>query len=407
MTTLTITDLPLKESRRETFLNGEFSVRSRSGLHPVEIALIESMPKYAQRKRHLVTGNRTGVLPLALSAFPGGREIVAHGFDIHHVRAIARNFSENGAPVSRDFPREPFAIACDGNGEITGGRLNLNCGPALPDGPFDVVWIMASATNTAAEVVQEWFEQAHGVLADGGMCVVATDGQVAWTQEQMKRVFGKVSAFPPCGGARVLAAKKSAPIRKRHDFSAAFEASLPDGLPPLAMKTIPGVFAHRRPDAGGLALAEVARDRVKPGDRLLDLGCGCGLVGLLLARHIGAEGRVSLVDSDSRAFACTVANAKANGLFERCEVVLNDEGYGGGPVFDVVVGNPPYYSDYSIAGRFIAEAGYVLKPGGLALIVARDARRHAELLEEFVGPATIENRRGYQVAIATRRSRDD
>ena len=49
----------------------------------------------------------------------------------------------------------------------------------------------------------------------------------------------------------------------------------------------------------------------------------------------------------------------------------------------------------------------MLKPGGVALIVARDARRHAELLGEFVGPATIENRRGYQVAIATRRTGDD
>ena len=337
MANFTITDLPVKESRRETFLGGEFTVRSRSGLHPVEIALLESMPKYAQRRRHLVTGNRTGILPLALSSLPGERDIVAHGFDIHHVRAITRNLSENGAPFSGGFPRTPFACECDDPAI----RLGVDCGPALPAGPFDVAWIMASATNTATEVVQEWFEQAHGALADGGACVVATDGQIAWMQDQMKRVFGKVSAFPPCRGARVLAARKSVPLRKRHDFSAAFEASLPDGLPPLSLKTIPGVFAHRRPDAGGLALAEVAMERVKPGCRLLDLGCGCGLVGLLLARHVVPGGRVSLVDSDARAYACTVANAEANGLSDCCEAVLNDDGYGGGPAFDVVVGNPP------------------------------------------------------------------
>ena len=421
MAKFSITDLPAGESRIEKLLGGSVEVRSRSGLHPVEVALVEAMPKYAAKARHLVTGNRTGVLPMALAAADAaaqphvsgctgsGRIVVAHDFDIHHVRAVARNVAANGfGRVGDALPREPFVADAE--------PIALSCAEKLPDGGFDVVWIQASKTNTAAEVAQEWLEQAHGALAEGGVCVVGIDGPEAWMQEQMKRVFGKVSAFPPCGGARVLAARKAGPLRRRRDFSATFEASLPDGLAPIALKTVPGVFAHRRPDAGGLALAEVAREYVKPGDTLLDLGCGCGLVGLLLARHVavGADagacavpggaccGRVVLVDSDARAFACTRANAAANGLDGCCGFVLNDEGVGGGPAFDVVVGNPPYYSDYAIAGRFIREAGDVLKPGGIALIVARDASHHAELLEKFVGPAKIENRRGYQVAIARR-----
>ena len=391
MTPIAITDLPEAECRRETLLEGRFEVRSRSGLHPVERALAEAAPRFASAARHLVTGNRTGVLPLVLRAIAPGSRVAVHGFDIHHLRAVARNLAANGVGCPA-FPMAPWAPA--------EGDIALSCLDRPPDGPFDVAWLQTAVRDTPSEVAQSWVQDLHGRLADGGTLVVATDGPVAWMQGLLRKIFGRVSVLPPAGGASLLVARRTGPIRRPRDFSAAFEATLPDGLPPLALRTLPGVFAHRRPDAGGLALAEVASRLFPECGRVLDLGCGCGLVGLLLARHAR---EAVLVDSDARAFACAEANARANGLDARCRVVLNDEGVGECGPFDLVVGNPPYYSDFAIAGRFVREAGRVLRPGGTALMVARQARPLAGLLEKFVGPATIEARRGYQVAVAARR----
>jgi 16S rRNA G1207 methylase RsmC len=390
--TFSITDLPPEAACRDSFLDGGIEVLSRSGLHPVERALLGVSARFAPAARHLVTGNRTGVLPLALHSLAPSSSVVAHDFDLHHLRAVARNLARNGMP-QEDFPRTPFVQSTT--------PLALSCLDRLPDGPFDVAWLQASRRDTAAEVARAWLQALHGALLEGGRCVVAVDGPIAWMQETMRGVFGKVSVLPPRDDASVLVARRAGGLRKRRSFSATFEATLPDGQPAMTFTTIPGVFAHRRPDAGGLALAEVAARRMGKVDRLLDLGCGCGLVGLLLARHAG---HVALVDSDARAFAATLANAEANGLADRCTVVLDDEGFGGGSPFDVVVGNPPYYSDFAIAGRFIREAGEVLRPGGLAFMVAKNARQHAEMLESSVGPCTIEHRRGYQVAVAVRRS---
>jgi methylase of polypeptide subunit release factors len=78
-------------------------------------------------------------------------------------------------------------------------------------------------------------------------------------------------------------------------------------------------------DAGTLAI-EVARGvhepdpyagsfastmRLREGERVLDLGCGAGTYALAAARR-GA--RVVATDKDPRAVACTLANARRNGL---------------------------------------------------------------------------------------------
>lgn len=108
-----------------------------------------------------------------------------------------------------------------------------------------------------------------------------------------------------------------------------------------------------------LALAALA-DVVRAGDRVLDLGCGSGVLAVAAAR-LGA-GTVTAVDLDPEAVAATRANAARNGVADRVRAVEGDAARPpvvDGP-FDVVVANL-LLPDLTAAGPTVSAA---LAPGG-------------------------------------------
>ena len=64
---------------------------------------------------------------------------------------------------------------------------------------------------------------------------------------------------------------------------------------PLELETRPGLFSPEHVDRGTLAMLSVAA--LEPGMRVMDLGCGCGVVGILAAKRCG-EDNVLLTDVD-------------------------------------------------------------------------------------------------------------
>src|SRR5512144_331811 len=72
-----------------------------------------------------------------------------------------------------------------------------------------------------------------------------------------------------------------------------------------------GVFSRARIDPGTkLMLQHLA---IEPADRVLDLGCGYGAVGVV-AGKLAAEGQVTLVDINERAVELARRNLDANGV---------------------------------------------------------------------------------------------
>ena len=57
----------------------------------------------------------------------------------------------------------------------------------------------------------------------------------------------------------------------------------------LRLETAAGVFSPRRADRGTLAMLSAVE--FAPGMKVLDLGCGCGLVGVLAAPAARPPGR--------------------------------------------------------------------------------------------------------------------
>jgi release factor glutamine methyltransferase len=104
----------------------------------------------------------------------------------------------------------------------------------------------------------------------------------------------------------------------------------------MRLLTVPGVFYPR---SDSLMLAERVAERVRPGERVLDVFTGSGV--LAISAGLAGASDVWAVDVSRRAAACAALNGRLNGVRVRTRV-----GDMFGPVgeqrFDAVLANPPY-----------------------------------------------------------------
>ncbi|MDI6770961.1 MAG: methyltransferase [bacterium] len=171
-----------------------------------------------------------------------------------------------------------------------------------------------------------------------------------------------------------------------------------------AFQSVSGVFAHRRFDAGTHLLIDAIE--VRRDDRILDLGCGYGAVGLVAAA-LATRGRVWLVDLNRRAAWMAHVNAAAHGLTNVCVLV----GDGAAPFrdgsVDLVVTNPPIRAGRRVVTEFIEGAWRVLRPGGRFYMVVRTAQGALTLARLVAGrfgeARQVRAAEGYRVYEARRK----
>jgi 16S rRNA (guanine1207-N2)-methyltransferase len=163
-------------------------------------------------------------------------------------------------------------------------------------------------------------------------------------------------------------------------------ASVPGAAPmDLEMISAPGVFGHGRLDDGTRLLLQALPARMT--GRLLDLGCGCGVLGAALAAR-APEAEVWLADRDALAVACARRTLAANGL-DSARAVGSDGLSDLAGRFDHVVTNPPFHegvaTDYGFVERLSRELGARLSPRGHLWLVANRHLRYRPLLESAFG----------------------
>lgn len=343
----------------------------------------------------LIAGNRSGVVVAeAMRRWPTAR-VVAHAFDAHHVRAIRDHLVEERLPTD-GLLCTPWVVSAGSETEESAS--------------YSSALFMTTPRSMPAELVLDQLQDIYRHLEEGGDLLAAFEGDPDAALKTMKLVWPVVHVVKKAKHAVLFRAVRKGALKKVRAFSAEWQASVPGGGK-LTFSSLPGCFCHRRPDDGGLALAEVAAKEVEKlaNDstarlRLLDMGCGCGLVGLLVAdawRRVATSAepnlQMTLIDSHARAIEASRVNAERAGI--PVELILADDGIPRGRVgeFDYFVGNPPYYSDYRIADIFLETAYRALRPGGVCLTVVKTATGLLALQEKYFQTAEVIKRRGYCV----------
>lgn len=168
--------------------------------------------------------------------------------------------------------------------------------------------------------------------------------------------------------------------------------------------TKPGVFSWRSLDAGTELL--LSHLTVRGNDRILDVGCGYGILGMHAATQ-APKGEAVLVDVDSLACDCTRENLARNGI-TNARVVLGDGVTGSGcQDRTLVISNPPFHSGYAVdlgaTARFIRESRAALVRGGRLILVANQFLPYDRAMREVFGQVEILARtRSYRVLSATK-----
>lgn len=97
-------------------------------------------------------------------------------------------------------------------------------------------------------------------------------------------------------------------------------------------------------NSDSLFLYAFARNFLKRGASLLDLGAGSGLLGLLCARDFDAK--ITMIDINETHAKLCAKNAKFNGI--NAEILCGDALDSAIKGFDFIISNPPFYGDCAL-----------------------------------------------------------
>jgi 16S rRNA (guanine1207-N2)-methyltransferase len=249
-----------------------------------------------------------------------------------------------------------------------------------PDGPFRAASVRLPQSREALEMTLH--AAAARLEPDGEVFVYgANDEGIRSIGRALARLFDQpetVDARRHCRVWRALApAEPRDPRGDLEDWRLCFSVELPGGC--ARVVSYPGLFAHGRLDEGSMRLIE-ALPPLADGDRVLDFGCGIGIVGLA-ARQREPGVRLDGVDID----ALAVEAARAN--LPGAAVRLGDgwSALAGGERYSLIVSNPPLHrgkaQDFEVLRELCDQAPRRLRRGGSLLIVTRRALPVAPLLE--------------------------
>ena len=334
----------------------------------------------------LFSGCRSGKFPLEYARAHHGDMVTVHAYDAYQARKIREDVGEKS-------------------------NVSVICADGLPDGArYDQAFYYATSKLVSAELELDTLQDIHIHLKDGAQLVAEGVGQPT-----LAKLFAKIESSRESRRSPVrCVCTKKGELKRVRTFAAEFEASVPGG-PKLKLMSLPGCFCHRRPDEGGRALAEVVSKAVAEtplqGDQpnpVLDIGCGCGLVGFLVADALRRRGvqdaPLTLVDSHTRAISAAKQNAAALGFNAQC--VLSACGlppdHPNLGRFRFALANPPYYGEGRIADLFAQIAARSLAPDGVCWMVAKTPNIIRAACAEAFGEVEEFKRRGYTVLKAVK-----
>jgi 16S rRNA (guanine1207-N2)-methyltransferase len=358
-------ELAVSVRGEEIVVFGKPGVWSWEGPNPGTLALLE-LPFFEPDARVLDLGCGTGIIgALAARLSPRGRTVLVD-CNVAAVACAARTLKVSG---------------------VENAEVQLSDGVEELDGrSFDLV---LSHLPRGREVQRELIRGAAHVLRSLGQFyfVASARSGIKGAVAYVRDLFGRCGVVHRKKGYHVAMTVRPAAMKSPgpQDSYVCRPITL-DGVE-TAVVSKPGVFAWDRLDAGTACLIDAME--IGRLDRVLDLGCGTGLAGLVAARR-APEGQVILVDADIRAVRSARRTLEANGI-ENARALLSDGSsvLNGCEPFDVVIANPPFHQgrevDYQIGHQFIQDSRGVLRPGGRLYLVANRFIGYEGLIRQAYG----------------------
>jgi 16S rRNA (guanine1207-N2)-methyltransferase len=146
-----------------------------------------------------------------------------------------------------------------------------------------------------------------------------------------------------------------------------------------------GMFSHGEADPNSVILMRTISMPLMSGrPSLLDLGCGYGLIGVMMAKGYGYE--LTMSDVNGSALYYAEKNAAANGVTAR--IIKSDgfEHFSKDDRYDVITLNPPIHAGKDVCFALYEGAAEHLTPGGRFTAVFMDkhgGKTHRKKLGEI------------------------
>ncbi|MDX1971024.1 MAG: methyltransferase [Candidatus Sumerlaeia bacterium] len=364
----------------EFFRKNSLSILSPKGLRSCERVLVDQLPE-GESGRALVINSYGGILGVILKALNPDMQVVVW--------------------VDDAWDWEVAKGVQDANPVAAGMEVVLSA--VLPIGPWDWV-VYPTELKGTADLVRCRVRAlvGEGLELGGRMLMSNENPRDRFIREELTKSLGGVHLIPE--ERRNGAVAYRGRLKQRPDLNApnAEESfSLKDGDTVLEFKTTLGMFCHGRIDVGTVQLLKAMK--VEGAQNILDLGCGCGVVGIVAALR-NPQARVTMVDSHAPSVYWAEQNAVTAGVRERCEFLVSAQAKRDVAIrFDVVVTNPPYYGNLRISQLFLETAVELLNPGGRLCLVTKNPEWHEREIQGLFGNVELEERSGYWICTAVKK----
>jgi 16S rRNA (guanine1207-N2)-methyltransferase len=182
--------------------------------------------------------------------------------------------------------------------------------------------------------------------------------------------------------------------------------TLPTPAGELKLQSLPGAFAHGRLDKGTALLLEFlqspAAQKLKIKGKVMDFGCGVGVIGLLLKQQ-RPDSTLEMLDSSASALESVQASLQLNGFEAKVTAADGLDAIKGR--YDWIISNPPFHkgvaTNLGIARRMITRAPALLgNRGKLLLVCNRHLPYETWLADSFAGQEKVAENREFKVLLA-------